>query len=528
MILPWSLLLLVYSTVVEGVHPCLESDSGRCTFGTTDVDVRYCGLGDEDFEDLSRCLDTAGRSTITEVNLDDNDLVDFPEGLFAGLSAVTYIRINHLPYLTEVPEGLFENLATLEKISLRNNALVTLPEGLFSGLSLLRTIHMDHNPIAQLPAGLFSGLSSLELLRMRDLHLAEVEEDLFSGLSALRELYFYENQVDLSEPSVLALPPTLFRDTQNLEELWIHTNNIVELDPEIFSGLTKLSFLHLDLNPIKVLEDGLFSGLSSLETLRLRGLDVSEVPEGTFNGLSALKNLYLYETESDIGLPPALFQDNKNLEILWLNKNSCGDVDENLFSGLSKLQFLRLTFNSLSSLPEDVFTDLGQLQELYLGYNKLTTLPAGIFSNQGQLQYLGLSDNLLETLPGGLFTGLTSIVEIGFTTVAFCPTLSFFGFSPAGEILMDSSASQDESCEGTETCSNGLEGIDGSGGVCCPLGCGQCGGKGCSKSGSANGLGGDSCCSGGIMASDEYCDETNEAPCIIGSRPGEKMQSWIQ
>ncbi|CAM9274203.1 unnamed protein product, partial [Ectocarpus fasciculatus] len=516
MILPWPLLLLAYSTVVEGVHPCLESDSGRCTFGTTDVDVRYCGLGDEDFEDLSHCLDTAGRSTITEVNLDDNEFIDFPADLFAGLSTVTYIRINHLPYLTGVPEGLFENLATLEKISLRDNALETLPEGLFSGLSSLEMIHMDHNPITHLPAGLFSGLSSLEVLRMRDLHLAEVEDDLFSGLSALKELYLYENQVDMSEPSILALPPTLFRDTHNLEELWIHTNNIVELDPDQFLGLTKLLFLHLDLNPIKVLEDGIFSGLSSLETLRLRGLDVSEVPEGVFNGLTALKNLYLYETESAIGLPPALFRDNENLEILWLNKNGCGEVDEGLFSGLSKLQFLRLTFNSLSSLPEDVFNDLGQLQELYLGYNHLTTLPAGVFSNQGQLLYLGLNDNLLETLPGGLFTGLTSIIEIDLEKN---PDLLCVPPSPTGEIVMDSSASQDESCA-VETCSNGLEGIDGNGVVCCPTGCGQCGGAGCTTSGSAHGLGGDSCCGGGIMASDEYCDETNAAPCIIGSRSG--------
>ncbi|CAM9790785.1 unnamed protein product, partial [Ectocarpus fasciculatus] len=71
----------------------------------------------------------------------------------------------------------------------------------------------------------------------------------------------------------------------------------------------------------------------------------------------------------------------------------------------------------------------------------------------------------------------------------------------------------------SETCSNGLEGIDGNGVVCCPLGCGQCGGTGCNTSGAAAGLGADSCCGGSIKASDEYCDETNEAPCIIGSRP---------
>ncbi|CAB1098365.1 unnamed protein product [Ectocarpus sp. CCAP 1310/34] len=71
----------------------------------------------------------------------------------------------------------------------------------------------------------------------------------------------------------------------------------------------------------------------------------------------------------------------------------------------------------------------------------------------------------------------------------------------------------------SETCSNGVEGIDGNGVVCCPLGCGQCGGAGCTTSGAAAGLGADSCCGGSIKASDEYCDETNEAPCIIGSRP---------
>ncbi|CAM9183752.1 unnamed protein product, partial [Hapterophycus canaliculatus] len=65
------------------------------------------------------------------------------------------------------------------------------------------------------------------------------------------------------------------------------------------------------------------------------------------------------------------------------------------------------------------------------------------------------------------------------------------------------------------TCSNGLEGIDGNGVVCCPLECGQCGGSGCTVSGRAFGLGSDSCCGGGVKDRDEYCDETGKAPCII-------------
>ncbi|CAN0434757.1 unnamed protein product, partial [Ectocarpus sp. 12 AP-2014] len=69
------------------------------------------------------------------------------------------------------------------------------------------------------------------------------------------------------------------------------------------------------------------------------------------------------------------------------------------------------------------------------------------------------------------------------------------------------------------TCSDGIEGIDGNGVVCCPLGCGQCAGSGCSTAGAANGLPSSSCCGGGIKSSGNYCDDTGVAPCIYGSAP---------
>ncbi|CAB1104565.1 MEP12 [Ectocarpus sp. CCAP 1310/34] len=74
-----------------------------------------------------------------------------------------------------------------------------------------------------------------------------------------------------------------------------------------------------------------------------------------------------------------------------------------------------------------------------------------------------------------------------------------------------------ESADDTQI--DGTEGIDGNGVVCCPIGCGQCGGDGCSTAGSANGLGSESCCGGGVKSLGVYCDDTNEAPCIIGSAP---------
>ncbi|CAB1107438.1 unnamed protein product [Ectocarpus sp. CCAP 1310/34] len=66
-----------------------------------------------------------------------------------------------------------------------------------------------------------------------------------------------------------------------------------------------------------------------------------------------------------------------------------------------------------------------------------------------------------------------------------------------------------------DTCTNGIEGIDGNGVVCCPLGCGRCAGEGCTAFGSENGLAADSCCGNAIKASGRLCSETGSAPCII-------------
>ncbi|CAM9196305.1 unnamed protein product [Ectocarpus sp. 13 AM-2016] len=97
--------------------------------------------------------------------------------------------------------------------------------------------------------------------------------------------------------------------------------------------------------------------------------------------------------------------------------------------------------------------------------------------------------------------------------------------SPTTESPMTESPTMEPTPEPTpepgtgDTCSDGIEGIDGNGVVCCPLGCGQCGGTGCSSAGAANGLNSGSCCGGGIKYNGDYCDDTGEAPCIYGSAP---------
>ena len=66
-----------------------------------------------------------------------------------------------------------------------------------------------------------------------------------------------------------------------------------------------------------------------------------------------------------------------------------------------------------------------------------------------------------------------------------------------------------------DTCVNGLAGIDGADDngelVCCPLGCGACGGIGCGSFPGGN----TQCCANGILNNQQDCSVSGAAPCSI-------------
>lgn len=68
------------------------------------------------------------------------------------------------------------------------------------------------------------------------------------------------------------------------------------------------------------------------------------------------------------------------------------------------------------------------------------------------------------------------------------------------------------------TCSTGIAGVERDG-YCCSLGCGICGGYGCSKRAREAGLMSKDCCISRISNSGVYCGDSGAAPCIIDDVP---------
>ena len=207
----------------------------------------------------------------------------------------------------------------------------------------------------------------------------------FSGLSNLENLYLHRNQ--LAE-----LPPGVFSGLSRLEELELHSNQLAELPPGIFSGLTHLENLGLGLNQLTELPPGVFSGLSRLEALELHSNQLAELPPGIFSGLTRLTYLDL-SGNAFTELRPGVFSDLSRLERLYLSSNQLTELPPGVFFGLTHLENLGLRLNQLTELPLGVFSDLSSLEYLTLSSNQLTELPLGVFSGLSSLRSLSLAGN---------------------------------------------------------------------------------------------------------------------------------------
>ena len=77
-------------------------------------------------------------------------------------------------------------------------------------------------------------------------------------------------------------------------------------------------------------------------------------------------------------------------------------------------------------------------------------------------------------------------------------------------------------------CSSGFPGFDSADGqICCPVGCGDCGGSDCATMGSNSGLDQTSCCGSEVLNNTDLCSTLLEAPCINGISENPKCSNSL-
>ena len=236
--------------------------------------------------------------TTLRVNAPPNQAVrpiNFKIGDFSGLTTLTNLEMERWGGVS-LPDGIFEGLNALERVSLYGSGLTSIPNSVL-GLTSLKSLNIGYHGITSIPAGTFDQLTQLNTLILDAAAYANtftsLPDGVFDKLTSLTRL-------NLDQNNITSLPDGVFDQLTSLESLNLdRIHSLSSLPADVFDQLTSLTSLSLQgLKPTS-LPDGIFSELSSLTFLDLSYGRLTNLPAGIFSGLSSLTSLYLGRNSVD-------------------------------------------------------------------------------------------------------------------------------------------------------------------------------------------------------------------------------------
>lgn len=370
-------------TIVK--NPCLNPAGMdyRCNVNGTELNLDYCGIENEDMEDVKMCLDAFGRENTTTVS----------------------IRFN---YLTSLPDNIFLGLGSTERLFLTNNGLSQLPNDIFQSLGKLEVLDLNGNSLTYLTAGVFQGLGQLQHLRINFSQLTTLPAGLFQGLAGLKSL-------DLRMNSELQCVPENVAETLDINELApggcgcsLLPTLMCDADQDCMPG----EFGYTCTTPAPTPAPAVPGNNTCLDP-------ASDAYKCNTSG-TEIDFSYCGITDEDLEEVAACLDvfGRANMSHLHLRYNILTRIQADLFQGCGQLEHISLNDNGLTTLPLEVLEGVGELKVLNLNRNSLIAFPGNLFQQHGnltaprQLQKLLLNMNSLSTLPAELFLELQLLEEL--------------------------------------------------------------------------------------------------------------------
>lgn len=172
---------------------------------------------------------------------------------------------------------------------------------------------------------------------------------------------FYAQNVSISTLNPL-------RNCEQLNHLFLSSNNLVSLAANLFADCANLQTLHLQNNLIETVERFAFRNLNRLEVLQLANNQIEIV-------------------NAD------LFTETPELIDLGLSNNRISTLNSRTLTPIPHLEVLRLANNNISILNVNILQDLTKLNTLLLNGNEFDNFQANFFRHLPNLRQLNINDN---------------------------------------------------------------------------------------------------------------------------------------
>uniref|UniRef100_A0A803VV60 Slit guidance ligand 3 n=1 Tax=Ficedula albicollis TaxID=59894 RepID=A0A803VV60_FICAL len=346
--------------VCSGNPPSCSASSitcpSACTCSNNVVDCRGRGLTE---------IPANLPEDIWEIVLYGNKITEIPQGLFDDLVSLQLLLLN-ANKINCLRVNTFQGLHNLKLLSLYDNKLQTVSKGLFAPLRSIQTLHLAQNPFVcdchlkwladylQDNPIETSGARCSNPRRLANKRISQIKSKKFrcSGNSFIK--FTGKCFMDLVCPEKCRCEGTIVDcSNQKLTRLPTHL-------PEYTTDL------RLNDNDISVLEAvGLFKKLPNLRKINLSNNKIKEIREGAFEGASGVQELILTENQLE-SVHGRMFRGLTGLKTLMLRSNSISCVNNDTFAGLSSVRLLSLYDNHISTITPGAFSTLVSLSTINL------------------------------------------------------------------------------------------------------------------------------------------------------------------
>jgi len=202
--------------------------------------------------DMLEPNDFANNKNLEIINLSNNFIIDLPGDIFAPLAKLKALYFN-FNYIKMLPSTTFSVNTEIEMIAVGDNQLTGFEEGTFDGLSSLKLLafgqqgkHLNRGRIFGkdgIPDGLFDDLVSLEYLSTFINDIGILKNSMFGDWSAKLEsiaIFLYAPpQAPKSNPPALIIEDGVFGKLPNLIDIAAYTSGNV-ISPDDMTSNTKI------------------------------------------------------------------------------------------------------------------------------------------------------------------------------------------------------------------------------------------------------------------------------------------------
>lgn len=338
-------------------------------------------------------------SNLMTLDLTSNELTTINNRAFQGLTHLSTLSLSQNQIQTL--DRVLAKTPALTSLNARSNQLTNLEENTFERNTELRQLDLSNNQITSIHGRAFKNLRKLRYLIINNNPLVNLPQLIFAG--AMLQL------VDFSNCQLTRVPRTM---PPSVTDFRLGTNHIEHVTDTDLQNITNLKLLTLNNNRISSFAYRALRGLDNLEELWLSTNQLVYIPRGLPTNLKKLNQEFNQVTE----LESRLFSEDSMLRSLILENNNIATIHADALHGLQWLEEVNLQGNMISEIQTNTFKDLPHLKKIYLSSNPISIIHPGSFQSLQNLTTLHMSymDTRPSTIASDFLSGIQNAKRLEF------------------------------------------------------------------------------------------------------------------